>query len=340
MTIDPSESRFQGSRLTGLLDELMERIRAVQGVRSAALAGWALFGEGGKSIWVQGAEQTRGSASFNVVGPDFFATAGIPLLAGREFSVRDRLGAPPVAIINEAFARKYFPGKNPLGQHFGDQGPDSISKYEIVGVVKDGRSRSLRRDQYPAIFQPFWQSTHHHPFVLHVRVTGNPGATAASLGQAIRGVDSGLVVYDVRTMVEQVNGTLRQERTFALLSLSFGALALGLCCVGLYGITAYSVTRRTKEIGIRMALGAARTQVLWLFLRQTLGLVVIGALIGAPIALACSRFVKSMLFGLTPADPASFAVALLLLAGVAAISCLLPAWRATKVDPMVALRCE
>jgi ABC-type antimicrobial peptide transport system permease subunit len=169
---------------------------------------------------------------------------------------------------------------------------------------------------------------------------GNTGATAANLGQAIRGIDPGLVVYDVRTMTEQVNGTLRQERTFAMLSLLFGALALGLCCVGLYGVTAYSVTRRTQEIGIRMALGAARGQVLWLFLRETLGLVIIGAVIGTPIALACAKFVKSLLFGLTPADPASLAIALLMLAGVAAVACLLPARRATKVDPMAALRYE
>ena len=340
MTIDPRESRFQGDRVTGLLDELTERIRAVPGVRSAALAEWALFGEGAQSIWVQGSAQAGDAASYNVVGPDFFATAGIPLLIGREFSPRDRPGAPLVAIINEAFARKYFPGQNPLGRRFGDEGPKSAGKYEIVGVVKDGRSRSLRLAPYPADFHSFWQSTPLVPFVLHVRVMGNTGATAASLGQAIRGIDPGLVVYDVRTMTEQVNGTLRQERTFAMLSLLFGALALGLCCVGLYGVTAYSVTRRTKEIGIRMALGASRTQVLWLFLRQTLGLVVIGVVIGTPIALACAKFVKSLLFGLTPADPASLAIALLMLAGVAAVACLLPARRATKVDPMVALRYE
>jgi predicted permease len=279
-------------------------------------------------------------AASNNVGPDFFATAGVPLLLGREFSSRDRPGAPLVAIINEAFARKYFPGQNPLGRRFGDQGPKSAGKFEIVGVVKDGRFQSLRLAPYPAEFQSFWQSTQHVPFVLHVRVMGNTGATAASVGQAIRGIDPGLVVYDVRTMTEQVNGTLRPERTFAMLSLLFGALALGLCCVGLYGVTAYSVTRRTHEIGIRMALGAARTQVLCLFLRETLGLVIIGAVIGTPIALACAKFVKSLLFGLAPGDPASLAIALLMLAGVATVACLLPARRATKVDPMVALRYE
>ena len=297
MTIDPRESRFQGDRITGLLDELTDRIRAVPGVRSAALAENALFREGVQQIWVQGSAHAGDAASFNVVGPDFFATAGIPLLIGREFSPRDRPGAPLVAIVNEAFVRKYFPGQNPLGRRFGDEGPNSAGKYEIVGVVKDSSSQSLRWAPHPADFHSFWQSTPHVPFVLHVRVMGNTGATAASLGQAIRGIDPGLVVYDVRTMTEQVNGTLRQERTFAMLSMLFGGLALGLCCVGLYGVTAYSVTSRTKEIGIRMALGAPRSQVFWLFLRQTLGLVVIGVAIGTPIALVCAKFVKSRLFG-------------------------------------------
>ena len=340
MNIDPRESRFQGDRIASLFDELTERIRAVPGVRSAALAEWALFGEGAHGIWVQGSTHSNGEASLNIVGPDFFATAGIPLLLGREFSPHDRPGAPLVAIINEAFARKYFPGQNPLGRRFGDDGPKSAGKYEIVGVVKDSRSRGLRWAEYPAGFHSFWQSTVNVPFVLHVRTIGNTGATAASLCQAIRGIDPGLVVYDVRTMTEQVNGTLRRERTFAMLSLLFGVLALGLCCVGLNGVTAYSVTRRTKEIGIRMALGAPRTQVLWLFLRQTLGLVVIGVAVGTPIALTCSKFAKSMLFGLTPTDPASLAIALLMLAGAAVVACMLPARRATKVDPMVALRYE
>jgi predicted permease len=340
MNIDPGGSRFQGDRITGLLDELTGRVRAVPGVRSAALAQDALFEEGAQSIWLQGSPRTHAQASFNAVGPSFFSTAGIPLLVGREFSPRDRSGAPLVAIVNEAFAQKYLPGQNPLGRRFGDEGPKSAGKYEIVGVVKDSRSQGLRWAPRPAEFHSFRQSVRHKPFVLHVRLMGNTGVIAARLGQVIHGIDSALVVYDVRTMTEQMNGTICQERTFAMLSLLFGALALGVCGVGLYGVTAYSVTRRTAEIGVRMALGAARRQVLWLFLRQTLGLVVIGVGIGTPIALACARLVKSLLFGLTPADPASLATALLILASVAAVACLVPARRATKVDPMVALRYE
>jgi len=342
MTIDPRQSRFRGDRAMALVDELMGRVPALPGVRYAALARIPLFGESAaKNVWVQGnPEKDDHTVGYNIVGPGFFATSGIPLLMGREFSARDRPGAPPVAIVNEAFARKYFPGQNPLGQRFGDQGPKSAAKYEIVGVVKDARYVRLQFPPWPTVFHSLWQFSELSEFVLHVQVRGDPQTMAASVRRTIQGIDPGLVVYGVRTMTEQINGTLHLERTFATLCTLFGALALGLCCVGLYGITSFSVTRRTNEIGIRMALGAARTDVLWLFLRETLALVAIGGIIGIPTALACMRLFKSVLFGLSPSDPSSLLIALLMLASVAAAACLLPARRASKVDPMVALRYE
>jgi predicted permease len=342
MTIDPRESRFQGDRAIGLLDELMERVPALPGVRSAALALIPLFGNSAaKNVWVQGnTGKDDHTVGFNIVGPGFFATSGIPLLMGREFSARDRAGAPLVAIVNEAFAREFFPGQNPLGQRFGDQGPKSAGKYEIIGVVKDARYSSLRFPPRPTIFHPLWQFSQFPAFVLHVQVMGDPEMMAASVRRSIQGIDPGLVVYGVRTMTEQINGTLHLERTFATLCALSGALVLVLCCIGLYGVASYSVTRRTKEIGIRMALGAPRTDVLWLFLRETLVLVAVGEVIGTPVALLSTKFVKSLLFGLAPSDPSSVFFALLMLLGVAAAACLLPARRATKVDPMVALRHE
>jgi predicted permease len=324
------------------LDELMERVPALHGVRSAALARNPLFGQGGgKHVWMQGnAAVADATVGANMVGPNFFATSGTPLLMGREFSARDRAGAPLVAIVNEAFAREYFPGQNPLGQRFGDRGPRSAGTFEIIGVVKDARSFRLRVPPYPTIFHSLWQYGPVPAYVLHVRVMEDPGIMAASIRRSIQNIDPGLVVYGVRTMTEQISGTLLQERTFATLCALFGALALGLCCVGLYGITSHSVARRTKEIGIRMALGAPRREVLWLFLRETLLLVAIGGMIGIPAALACMKLLRSRLFGLTPSDPSSLLIALFTLAGVAAAACLLPARRATKVDPMVALRYE
>jgi predicted permease len=342
MTIDPRETRYQGDRVTALLDEIMDRVPALPGVRSAALAYIPVFGESAvKNVWVQGgAGKGRGTVSFNIVGPDFFATSGIPLLMGREFSPRDRAGAPLVAIVNEAFAREHFAGQNPLGQRFGDQGPNSAGKYAIIGVVKDARYTSLRFPPTPAIFQSLWQFSQYPPFVLQVQVRGDPQAMVGSVRRRIQGIDPGLVVYNVRTMTEQINGTLHLERTFATLCALFGALALALCCVGLYGVTSYFVTRRTKEIGIRTALGASRGEVVWLFLREALMLVGVGAIIGAPTALICMRLFRSLLFGLTPSDPGSLLIALLMLTGVAAVACLLPARRAARVDPMVVLRYE
>ncbi len=344
LTIDPRESRFQGDHVAALFDDLMERIPTIGGVRSAALALIVLFGQSAnKNVWVQGVTQNSGAVAFNFVGPGFFSTAGIPLLMGREFSPRDRAGASLVAIVNEAFAREYFPGQNPVGRRFGDQGPSSAGKYEIVGVVKDSRYTSLRQKPYPAIIQALWQFPQQfepQPFVLHVRTMGDAALIASSLLREIQAIDMGLVVYDVRTMADQVNGSLRQERMFAMLSALFGALALGLCCVGLYGLASYSVVRRTREIGLRMALGAVRRDILWLVLREALTLVSIGVVMGIPVALASTRLVQSLLFGLTPADPSSLTMAMLMLAGVATFAALLPACRASRIDPMCALRHE
>ena len=342
MTIDPRQSRFRGDRVAALADELMGRVPALPGVRSAALARIPLFGESAaKNVWVQGnTGKDDHAVGYNIVGPGFFATSGIPLLMGREFSARDRVGAPPVAIVNEAFAREFFLGQNPLGQRFGDQGPKSAAKYEIVGVVKDARYVRLRLPPGPTVFHSLWQFSELSDLVLHVQVKGDPQTMAASVRRTIQGIDPGLVVYGVRTMTEQINGTLHLERTFAMLCTLFGALALGLCCVGLYGITSFSVTRRTREIGIRMAMGAARSEVVWLFLRETLLLVGVGAMIGTPAAFASTKLLRGLLFGLSPSDPSSLLIALIMLAGVAAAACLLPARRATKVDPMVALRYE
>ena len=342
MTIDPGESRFRGDRVTTLLDQLMGRVPTLPGVRSAALARIALFRNiGAKHVWMQGnAAMSDATVGANMVGPNFFAASGTPLLMGREFSARDRAGAPLVAIVNEAFAREYFPGQNPLGQHFGDRGPRSAGMFEIIGVVKDARYGSLRVPPGPTIFHSLWQYGPVPACVLHVQVRGNPETIAANIRRSIQAIDPGVVVYGTRTIAEQISGTLLQERTFATLCAFFGALALCLCCVGLYGVTSHSVTRRTNEIGIRMALGAPRSEVLWMFLRETLLLVVIGGIIGIPAALACMKLFRGLLFGLTPSDPGSLLITTVLLAGVAAAACLVPARRATEVDPMVALRHE
>ncbi|MBZ5552858.1 MAG: ABC transporter permease [Acidobacteriia bacterium] len=346
LTLDPRESRFKNERLNTLFDELTAQVEAIPGVRSAALAHAPLLMGSTyrqKTLWVEGynyAPNENQFVSFNSVGPGFFANAGIPLLLGRDFGPQDRINASPVAIVNEALVHKYLPNQNPIGKRFGDEGSRSVGKYEIVGVVKDAKFWNLREGSRPTEFQLLGQLPENRPFVLHVRTTGNPSTVTASIRQVIQSIDRNLVLYDVRTMTDQVNQTLRHERMFATLSMLFGVMALGMACIGLYGVATYSVARRTSEIGLRMALGARRRDVLWMVLKETLSLVAFGAAIGTPVALACSRFVRSLLFGLTPADPATIAFSILVLVSVATLASFLPAWRASRVDPMVALRHE
>jgi predicted permease len=341
MTVDPRDSRLRNQRVAVLLDEIMDRVTTIPGVRAAAFAQMPLFGESAvKNVWVRGHPEISEVVSYNLVGPRFFATAGIPLLLGRELTARDREGAPAVAIVNETFARLYCAGQNPLGRRFGDAGRASATKYEIVGVVKDSKYGNLRQPPGPAIFQSLWQRAQDPPFVLHVRAAGDPLETANRVRQIIKGIDANVTIYDVQTMAERVTSTLGGERTFSALTALFGALAIGLCCIGLYGVASYSVTRRTNEIGIRMALGAERRMVLLLVLRETFVLTCIGVAIGSPVALACARVLKRAWFGISPSDPLSIAIAAGLLAVMAGVACILPARRAAQIDPVDALRYE
>jgi predicted permease len=324
--------------------DLIDRIAAVPGVSSAALAANTVFGGGWvKTVRVDGYNDQPSenlNAAFNIVGPNFFATSRIPLLIGREFTPSDRDGAPLVAMVNEAFAKKYFPNGNPLAGRYG--GPASGRKYEIIGVVADSRAGSLRASEIPTVYEPLLQPGGWQPQALnlHVRTAANPAALAESIRREALAVDEDLTVYNVRTIAQELGDSLRRDRMFAALSSFFGLTALLLASVGLYGMLAYAVARRTKEISIRMALGAPRRRILWMVLRQTLLVVAAGSAIGVPAALSATGALKSVLFGLSPTDPATFAAAVAMLAAVAAIAGYLPARRATKVDPMEALRYE
>jgi predicted permease len=269
----------------------------------------------------------------------FFETMGIALLAGREFTEYDTASSPGVAVINERYAQRFFPKQNPLGQHLAAVVRGQKRDLEIVGIAKNTRIASLRAAPPSTVYVAYAQLTGDFPTTLEVRATGPLGPVAAAVRGALQSRLPNTPI-EVRQFSTQVSATLRQERMMATLAGAFGVLALTLVSVGLYGLLAYTVARRTREIGIRMALGAQRRRVVMLVLKGAARLVVIGIVLGVPAAWAGSRWVQSMLFGLTPTDPIAIVGATLLLALVAQLAAYLPAWRASRVDPLTALRHE
>jgi predicted permease len=276
----------------------------------------------------------------NGVGPRYFETLQTPLLLGREFSARDTESSPKVAIINQTMARYFFGNLNPIGRKFGWYGEDKNKvQFEIIGVVKDAKYETLReqvpRTAYLDCFQrPISSMT------IEVRTSTKPKAVISQLRNEIRAVDANIRVGGFTTLDEHVDETLGHERLMATLSSLFGGLAVLLACVGLYGVVAYSVSRRTPEIGIRMALGAGRAQIFGMILGESVALVAAGMAIGLPCAIAAGHLISGQIYGLKAADPATMAGAILLLTILATLAGYVPARRATRVDPMVALRYE
>jgi predicted permease len=277
--------------------------------------------------------------NMNAVGPGFFATLGQPLVAGREFRVKDVDGAPKVAIINETMSKYFFGTSSPIGRHIG-WGRDATPTMEIVGVAKDSKMSRLRQDIPRVVYVPYMQQDEIGHMTFYVRAHGDAVGIGTSVRQTAQRVDASLPVFNMKAMTTVVNESLFIERIVAALSVAFGALATLLAAIGLYGVMSYSVARRTREIGIRMALGAERSSVLWLVLREVTLMVVVGVAIGVPIALALSRVVQSQLFALSAQDPLALAGAAVVLIAVALVAGYLPARRATRIDPMLALRYE
>jgi ABC-type antimicrobial peptide transport system permease subunit len=262
----------------------------------------------------------------------------IPMLAGRAFTARDTGEAPAVAMVNEVFAQRHFSGRNPVGQHLAAMVMGERRDLEIVGLVRNTNAAGLRVAPPATVYVPYAQLTGERATTLSVRATGAPGQVSAAIQQMLQSrLDA---PADIRPLTAQVDATIIQERMMATLASAFGLLALTLACVGLYGLLAYSVAQRTKEIGIRMALGAPARRVVALVLERGTRLVLIGIAVGLPAAWAASRWVESMLFGLSPADPVAIGGAVLLLAAAAQVAGYLPARRASRVDPLVALRHE
>jgi predicted permease len=279
-----------------------------------------------------------GLVSNKVVGQDYFTTMGIRLLQGRVFGPQDTDKSRQVAVISETTAQRFFPNSSPIGRRFG-RVPENSDQFEIIGIVKDVKDMSLTEEWRPIAYYPYSQGR--EPMSnLVVRYSGAPEAVVPQVRQAIREVNRDLPIDGVVSLSEHISRSLARQRLVARLAAFFGLLALSLACVGLYGVLSYAVARRTNEIGIRMALGARRGDVIWLVLREALALVVAGVTVGLSASLAAMRTASTLLYGLEPNDPTTIAAATLLLLAVAALAGYLPARRAARVDPMAALREE
>lgn len=343
-SMDPSLSGYDSDRSLSFFERMQQELAAVPGVGSVSMSevGALTGNQWGMTVRVDGYQAKEGedmNPSVDGVGPRYFETMGMPLVAGREFTDRDTKGSPRVAVINETMAKYYFGNGSAIGRRFGF-GRSASTEIEIVGVVKDVRSLELRSQPLRFVYIPYRQDESLTQLVFYVRASGDQSSIATAVRQATRRLDPNLPIFDMKTMQVQVDESLFVERMVAVLSVGFGALATLLAAIGLYGVMAYGVARRTREIGIRMALGAERTRVLWLVLKEVAIMAAVGIAAGLTAALWLTRQVEAQLFGLSPHDPITLAGATVVIAVIALLAGYVPARRATAIDPMIALRTE
>jgi predicted permease len=343
--IDPVSAGYKGASVTALYQQVREKLRTIPGVRNVTLSNTDLFGgDSGDRISLDSPTPEKLKelrSNWTLVGPDYFETLGIPLLRGRKIDAADAARGAHVCVVNEKFAKVFFPDSDPIGKHVTDEYPTTRETYEIVGVAADAQEHQLRgvvrQRFYANLFHPIG-TVEDVTFLLNV--SRDPASAFPAVRRAISELDQNIPVRRIRTLNEQIDRRLTTQRLIAQLSAFFGGVALLLAAIGLYGVMSYSISRRTSEIGIRMALGASQSGVIWMVLRETLWMVAIGVAIGLFCALASGRLIGSRLFGLTVADPATLALSISVILLAAILAGFLPARRASRIDPMNALRSE
>jgi len=329
-----------------LEDQIERRVQTIPGVQSEGFA-FFTFDQGGWTdlALFQGIPRTPANGenvSYNIVGNGFFSAMGIPLIEGRTFNAQDTRNSPKVAVINQTMARRFFPNGSPIGQHFGvGETPEHPGEFEVIGVVKDAKYFELGEGTQMAAYIACAQTTGFFGnFVVRFAPGANRQEIVSRVRHSIAEINANILVNGVNSLEEQIDRSIATQSLIARLSAFFGILAVFLACIGIYGLLSYSVARRTSELGIRLALGAQSHSLLWLILRECLVLLILGLVIGIPVALSSTRILKSLLFQLSPLDPTAIAIAVVAVASMTVAAAWLPARRATRINPTQTLRAE
>jgi predicted permease len=351
--VNPAFAGYSPERLFQVYQRLQERLPQIPGVRSASFSLYSPMRGGAWSsgISLEGRTGMPANAMWNRVSPHYFETVGTPRISGRLIDESDTPASRRVAVVNRAFVSRYYKDENPIGKRFGFESVEHSADFEIVGIVDDARYVNAREPANPMFFLPYLQMSpadwgnsvwarSNYVQDVQLRVHSNARDLDLQVRRALQDVDPNLTVLKIVTFADQLSRNFNRERLIARLTEVFGLLALALACLGLYGVTAYSVARRTSEIGIRTALGASRANVIGMVLRGAFLQIGCGVVIGIPVALAADRLLASQLYGVKVTDPPALSGATLLLSLCALVAGLIPARRAAQVDPMQALRME